>query len=112
MNNGLGISGIAPNCRLMPVRAGFKYGGGAYLQNDDLAAAIVYAADNGARVINMSWGDTVRAFIIEDAIEYAHHRGCVLVGAAGNSGAVGSYYPAALKPVISVAGAWTGKTVV
>ncbi len=103
-NNGLGIAGIAPNCRLMPLRAGFKYGGGAYLQNDDLAAAIVYAADNGAQVINMSWGDTVRAFIIEDAVEYAYHRGCILVGAAGNSAAVGSYYPAALKSVISVAG--------
>ena len=103
-NNGLGIAGIAPHCRLMPLRAGFKYGGGAYLQNDDLAAAIVYAADNGAQVINMSWGDTVRAFIIEDAIEYAYHRGCVLVGAAGNSAAAGSYYPAALKSVISVAG--------
>ena len=103
-NNGIGIAGIAPNCRLMPIRAGFKFGGGAYLQNDDLAAAIVYAADNGARVINMSWGDTVRAFIIEDAIEYAHVRGCVLVAAAGNSSAAGSYYPAALKPVISVAG--------
>ena len=103
-NNGLGIAGIAPGCRLMPLRAGFKYGGGAYLQNDDLAAAIVYAADNGAQVINMSWGDTVRAFIIEDAVEYAYQRGCVLVGAAGNSAAVGSYYPAALSPVISVAG--------
>ena len=103
-NNGIGIAGIAPNCRLMPLRAGFKYGGGSYLQNDDLAAAIVYAADNGAQVINMSWGDTVRAFIIEDAIEYAYRRGCILVGAAGNSAAVGSYYPAALKPVISVAG--------
>ena len=104
MNNRLGVAGIAPNCRLMPLRAGFKYGGGAYLQNDDLAAAIVYAADNGARVINMSWGDTVRAFIIEDAVEYAHYRGCVLVGAAGNSATAGSYYPAALKSVISVAG--------
>ena len=103
-NNGLGIAGIAPNSRLMPLRAGFKYGGGTYLQNDDLAAAIVYAADNGAQVINMSWGDTVRAFIIEDAIEYARHRGCVLVGAAGNSAAVGSYYPAALESVVSVAG--------
>lgn len=103
-NNGLGIAGIAPHCRLMPLRAGFKYGGGTYFQNDDLAAAIVYAADNGAQVINMSWGDTVRAFIIEDAIEYAYHRGCVLVGAAGNSAAAGSYYPAALKFVISVAG--------
>ena len=103
-NNGLGIAGIAPHCRLMPLRAGFKYGGGTYFENDDLAAAIVYAADNGAQVINMSWGDTVRAFIIEDAIEYAYHRGCVLVGAAGNSAAAGSYYPAALKSVISVAG--------
>ena len=103
-NNGVGIAGIAWKCRLMPLRAGFKYGGGEYLQNDDLAAAIVYAADNGAQVINMSWGDTVNAFIIKDALAYAYARGCVLVGAAGNSGTRGSYYPAALKKVISVAG--------
>ena len=103
-NNGVGIAGIAPACRLMPLRAGFKFGGGEYLQNDDLAAAIVYAADNGARVINMSWGDTVNAFIIEAALAYAYARGCVLVGAAGNSGSLGSYYPAGLKTVISVAG--------
>ena len=103
-NNGIGIAGIAWQCRLMPLRAGFKFGGGEYLQNDDLAAAIVYAADNGAQVINMSWGDTVNAFIIKDALEYADARGCALVGAAGNSGTLGSYYPAALKTVISVAG--------
>ena len=103
-NNGIGIAGIAPNCRLMPIRAGFKLGGGAYLQNDDLAAAIVYAADNGARVINMSWGDTVRAFVIEDAVAYAYVRGCVLIAAAGNLSAAGSYYPAALNSVISVGG--------
>ncbi len=103
-NNGIGIAGIAWNCRLMPVRAGFKFGGGTYFQNDDAAAAIVYAADNGAQVINMSWGDTVNAFIIEDAVAYAYARGCVLVAAAGNDGAVGSLYPAGLKTVISVAG--------
>ena len=103
-NNGIGITGIAWKCRLMPLRAGFKFGGGGYLQNDDLAAAIVYAADNGAQVINMSWGDTVNAFIIKDAVDYAYARGCVLVAAAGNSGVRGSYYPAALKTVISVAG--------
>ena len=102
-NNGIGIAGIAWNCRLMPVRAGFKFGGGTYFQNDDAAAAIVYAADNGAQVINMSWGDTVNAFIIEDAVAYAYTRGCVLVAAAGNEGAVGSWYPAGLKTVISVA---------
>lgn len=103
-NNGIGIAGIAWGCRLMPLRAGFKVGPGAFLQNDDLAAAIAYAADNGAQVINMSWGDTVNAFIIEDAVEYAYYRRCVLVGAAGNSQALGSYYPAALKTVLSVAG--------
>ncbi len=103
-NNGIGIAGIAWRCRLMPLRADFKYGGGGYLQNDDVAAAIVYAADNGAQVINMSWGDTVNAFIIEDAIAYAYARGCVLVAAAGNDGAVGSLYPAGLETVISVAG--------
>ncbi|MXY99525.1 S8 family serine peptidase, partial [Candidatus Poribacteria bacterium] len=102
-NNGIGIAGIAPRCRLMPLRADFKYGGGGYLQNDDVAAAIVYAADNGARVINMSWGDTVNAFIIEDAIAYANAHGCILIAAAGNDSAVGSWYPAGLETVISVA---------
>lgn len=102
-NNGIGIAGIAWQCRLMPLRANFKYGGAGYLQNDDVAAAIVYAADNGARVINMSWGDTVNAFIIEDAIAYADAHGCILIAAAGNNGAVGSWYPAGLETVISVA---------
>ncbi|MDE0396236.1 MAG: S8 family serine peptidase [Candidatus Poribacteria bacterium] len=102
-NNGIGIAGIAWRCRLMPLRADFKYGSGGYLQNDDVAAAIVYAADNGAQVINMSWGDTVNAFIIEDAVAYAYARGCVMVAAAGNKGTVGSWYPAGLKTVISVA---------
>ena len=102
-NNGIGIAGIAWRCRLMPLRADFKYGGGGYLQNDDVAAAIVYAADNGAQVINMSLGDTVNAFIIEDAVAYAYARGCVMVAAAGNAGTVGSWYPAGLKTVISVA---------
>ncbi len=102
-NNGIGISGIVWNCKIMTLRAGFRIGGGAFLQNDDIAAAIVYAADNGANVINMSLGDTVNSFLIQDAVEYAYRRGCVLVAAAGNSSEQGSYYPAALENVISVA---------
>ncbi len=102
-NNGIGIAGIAWGCRLMPLRAGFRFGAGAFFQNDDVAAAIVYAADNGANVINMSLGDTVNAFLIQDAVEYAYNRGCVLVGAAGNSPEPGAYYPAALNTVLSVA---------
>ena len=102
-NNGVGIAGIAWGCRLMPLRAGFRVGAGAFLQNDDVAAAIVYAADNGADVINLSLGDTVNAFLIQDAVEYAYNRGCILVAAAGNSSEPGAYYPAALNTVISVA---------
>ncbi len=102
-NNEIGISGIAWNCRLMPLRAGFRIGGGGFFQNDDVAAAIVYAADNGAHVINLSLGDTVNAFLIQGAVEYAYSRGCVLVAAAGNSSEPGSFYPAALENVISVA---------
>ena len=102
-NNGVGIAGIAWGCRLMPLRAGFRIGAVAFLQNDDVAAAIVYAADNGADIINLSLGDTVNAFVIQDAVEYAYNRGCVLVGAAGNSPEPGAYYPAALKKVLSVA---------
>lgn len=102
-NNGVGIAGIAWNCRLMPLRAGFRVGLGSFLQNDDVAAAIVYAADNGANVINLSLGDTVNAFLIQAAVEYAYNRGCLLVAAAGNSPEPGAYYPAALNNVVSVA---------
>lgn len=103
-NNGIGIAGIAWRCKIMALRAGFRLaGGGAFLQNDDVAAAIVYAADNGAHVINLSLGDTVNAFVIQDAVEYAYNKGCILIAAAGNSAEPGSYFPAALEKVISVA---------
>ena len=103
-NNGIGIAGIAWHCKLMPLRAGIRLaGGGAFLQNDDVAAAIVYAADNGADVINLSLGDTVNAFIIQDAVQYAYDKGCIIVAAAGNSVEPGAYFPAALNNVISVA---------
>lgn len=102
-NNGIGIAGISWSCRLMPLRAGFNVAsGGSFLQDDDVAAAIVYAADNGAKVINMSWGDKANAFVIRDAVNYAYERGCVLVAAAGNSDEKEVLYPAALQNVISV----------
>ncbi len=103
-NNGIGIAGIAWHCQLMPLRAGIRLaGGGRFLQNDDVAAAIVYAADNGADVINLSLGDTVNAFIIQDAVQYAYSKGCIIVAAAGNAVQPGAYFPAALNSVISVA---------
>ena len=102
-DNGIGIAGVAWNCSLMAVRAGLSLGGGSRMQDDDSAAAIVYAADNGADIINMSWGSKQQSFVIRDAVEYAYARGVVLIGAAGNSNEDESIFPAAYRKVIAVA---------
>ena len=102
-DNGIGIAGVAWNCPLMAVRAGLSFGEGSRMQDDDSAAAIVYATDNGANIINMSWGSSQHSFVIQDAINYAHAHGVVLIGAAGNSKESDSFFPAAYKRVISVA---------
>ncbi len=101
-NNGIGISGVAWNVRIMPLRAGFRTAEAGYLQDDDAAAAIIYAADNGAHVINMSWGDPNYSAIIADACDYAYYKGVTLVASSGNDGSRGLSYPAKLSNVISV----------
>ena len=102
-DNGIGIAGVAWECPLMAIRAGLSLGGSSRLQDDDSAAAIVYATDNGASVINMSWGGEHRSFVIQDAIDYAYARGVVLVAAAGNSQKPTAIFPAAYRKVIAVA---------
>jgi len=102
VGNGHGIAGIAPNARLMVLRAGFNLPSGGYLEDDDVAAAIVYAADNGAQVINMSWGDPRPAPIVRDAVRYASAAGAVLVAAAGNEGEDAVFYPARFAETIAV----------
>lgn len=81
-HNGLGIDGIANNVSLMALRAvpnGDEY-------DKDIALAIRYAVDNGARVINMSFGKsyTANKKMVDDAIKYAEENGVLLVHAAGN----------------------------
>ncbi len=96
-NNGIGITGIAPS-RLMPLRAFGKNGNG----NDiDIAIAIVYAADNNADVLNMSFGDVVPSRIMHDAIRYAHARNVILVASSGNDGSNLPHYPSDFPEVIS-----------
>jgi len=104
VNNKIGIAGVAWQCKIMAIRSGASLiSGGSRLQDDDSAAAIIYAADNGANVINMSWGDYQNSFIIRDAVDYAYERGCVLVGAAGNGYSPQVIFPAGYSNVISVA---------
>ena len=102
-NNGVGIAGVAPDARLMVLRAGVTLQSDlTFLEEDDLAAAILYAVENGAHIINMSWGGPEAAFLIHDAVRYAAASGLVLVSSAGNSGEFGLSYPAAMDETIAV----------
>jgi hypothetical protein len=72
-------------------------------EDDDVAAAIVYAADNGVRVLNLSFGDRFYSPLMHDAIRYASARGVVVVASAGNEGSGEPHYPSSYPEVISVA---------
>ncbi len=81
-NNGIGMDGVADNVRIMAVRAvpdGDE-------RDKDVALAIRYAVDNGARVINMSFGKSFspNKDWVDDAIKYAESKGVLMVHAAGN----------------------------
>jgi hypothetical protein len=99
MNNGIGIAGVAPNAQIMPLRVLNASGAGSY---SDVAPAIVYAADNGAQVINLSLGGLNPSMTLESAINYAISKGVIVIASAGNSGTEGALYPAAYPGVIAV----------
>ncbi len=97
-DNGLDMAGLADGARLMAVRAVNK----EYRTSDaELMPALVYAATNGARIINMSLVIPPSP-LLADAIEYAHELGVLLVAAAGNSGDGRVYYPAGYPEVVAV----------
>jgi subtilisin family serine protease len=82
--NDIGIDGVAENVRLMTIRAvpdGDE-------RDKDIANAIRYAVDNGAHIINMSFGKgySPRKHLVDDAVRYADERGVLMVHAAGNDG--------------------------
>lgn len=100
-NNSVGVVGVAFNARWMAVKGLDSAGSGG---NADLAAGVIYAADNGADVINASWGGTVSDSVLSNAVAYAQSHGVVVVAAAGNSNAdVSGFYPASYPGVIAVA---------
>ncbi len=99
MNDGIGIVGVAPNAQIMPLRVLNAQGVGSY---SDVAAAIVYAADHNAQVINLSLGGSSPSSTLENAVNYAISKGVIVVAAAGNNGTENALYPAAYPDVIAV----------
>ncbi len=98
-DNRIGIAGLAFGCRIMNLRAGTSLG---FLEEDDVAAAVVYAVENGARIINMSFGDDVASPLLRDVMQFAYNQNCVLVAAAGNSRSDQIHYPSGFSETISV----------
>jgi hypothetical protein len=90
--NDFGVTGVAYNAKIMPVRV-LNAGGSGSVSN--IAAGIKYAADNGADVINLSLGGAYSSEI-EDAVQYATAKGSVVVMAAGNESASQPSSPANL----------------
>jgi PKD repeat protein len=98
VNNFYGVVGVNPYCKIMALK--FLGEGGGY--TDDAIAAIIYATDNGAQIMNNSWGGGAWNESLQDAITYAVTNGVVLVAASGNSNTRTPHYPAAYRGVISV----------
>jgi serine protease len=100
--NAVGVAAIAPDARILPIKVLGDDGKG-YMS--DTATGIVYAADHGAKVINMSLGATAQVEAVTNAITYARSKGVVVVAAAGNYRQNGSptTWPGADPGVIGVA---------
>lgn len=99
-DNGKGIAGCSWNPKLMVLRVLNALGSGSV---DYAISAIYYAANNGAKILNMSLGSYSYSSSMNDAVQYAHNKGCVIVAAAGNDGNSTINYPAGYDNVIGVA---------
>lgn len=98
-NNGIGVAGVALNVKIMPLKVLSGSGSGSV---GGIADAIRYAADNGAKVINMSLGGAFPSAVLKKAVAYAHGKGVTVVCAAGNEGRARVGYPAAYPGAIAV----------
>jgi serine protease len=99
-DNGVGVSSISWNVKILPTS-------GSNSDSEDVVdrplSCVVYLAENGADIINMSWGGESSSQLQQDVIEYARALGCLLVASAGNESTSDPRYPSALPGVVGVA---------
>ena len=98
-NNGAGVASIGYKTTLIPVKVLGSTGSGTYA---DVASGIIFAADKGAKVINLSLGGPSSSITLQNAVNYANNKGVYVVAAAGNSASSTPLYPAACDGVFAV----------
>lgn len=98
----VGVVGLAPNAKILPVRVLDANGNGS---DSTVAKGVLYAVDHGADVINLSLGGDTPSSVQQSAINYAIAKGVLVVVAAGNAADYGNpvFYPAAFPGVLAVA---------
>ena len=103
-NNAIGLAGVDWNCKLMICKVLDSTNYGSYA---DIADAIYYAANNGADVINMSFGGGSSS-VITNAVQYAYSNNVVMCASSGNGNTSTPSFPAADSLVLAVGGsnAW------
>jgi hypothetical protein len=94
------VAGFCWTCKVLPVKITRDSTGWAY--DSDMAAGIRWAADQGARVINLSFAGPSSSNTLASAVQYAQGKGAVVVAAAGNDGTAAVNYPAGFPGVIAV----------
>jgi subtilisin family serine protease len=99
-DNGAGVAGVAWNNPIVPLRVTDTSGYGYYSM---MANAIIYAADRGIRIVNLSFGGTSSSLTLQNAIDYAWNKGTMVFASAGNSNVSTLTYPAACNHAIAVA---------
>lgn len=100
-SNGIGVSGVAPNARILPIRVFVT--GKKTSESGDVALAIRFAVDVGAKVINLSLGGEQDNIEIREAVQYAVSKNVLVVAAAGNDGVTATpKWPAADDNTLAV----------
>lgn len=100
VNNKVGVIGVAPEAKILAVKVLDDHGGGTPF---NIALGIIWAANNGANVINMSLGSSEPFMAVEAAVKYAVSKNVTVIAASGNDGADSHVdYPGAYKQVIAV----------
>jgi subtilisin family serine protease len=98
-HNNIGIAGVAPDCKIVVLRAFSASGIG---EDDDIARAIIYAADNNIPILNFSFGDVYPSVLMHDVIQYAYQKNITMVASAGNGIGDDPHYPSNFPEVIAV----------